>query len=303
MKILNDPFSRGFVALLCGATGISFAAIFMRLADVTPSASAFWRLTLAAPVLFLIHWISSRKKTSQPLAPPEGSIRWITIVGFLFACELFVWHWSVAYTTVANATLLANMATIFAALYGFLLFGERFGRQFLVGMMLALSGAGILIGQNAEMNPAYLTGDMLGLLTATLYAAYIVAAARARAVMPTSLLMAGTAAVSALFLAIPLAVTSGPIFPATAEGWLPLIGLALIAHVLGQSLIVYGLAHVPAAMGAVSLLLQPVLSAILAWWIFGEALGLGHFIGATAVLVGIWAARQGTRRQSFKTPE
>lgn len=298
MTLFKDAFSRGFAALLCGAAGISCAAIFIRLSDVSPSASAFWRLTLAAPFLLLIYWIAARRAGTNPVHLPHKALKWCMIVGFLFALELFVWHWSVAQTTVANATLLANMATIFAAIYGFLLFGERFESRFLWGMALALGGAALLIGQNVTLDPAYFTGDMLGLLTAMLYAAYIIGAARARAVLPATLLMAGSACVSAVFLAVPIAFTPGNILPQSVEGWAPLVGLALVAHVLGQSLIVYGLAHVPATLGAVCLLLQPVLSALLAWWVFAEALDLIHLVGGVAVLVGIWAARKGSRQKA-----
>ncbi|NVJ98856.1 MAG: DMT family transporter [Alphaproteobacteria bacterium] len=292
MALFRDDFSRGFSALLLGAAGISCAAIFVRLSDVSPSASAFWRLALATPFLIAFHLIQSRIDLSAPRKEiDKQQLSWIGVVGALFAIELFVWHWSIAQTTVANATLLANMATIFAAIYGFLLFGERINRRFIAGMILALVGAGVLIGQNVELNPAYLSGDMLGILTATFYAAYIVAAARARKHISLSLLMAGTALVSTALLAIPLAFTDDPVLPQSMEGWLPLVGLALIAQVLGQSLIVYGLAHVPATLGALSLLLQPVLSAVLAWWIFGEALGPLHLVGGSAVLAGIWVAR------------
>ncbi|MFC4346887.1 DMT family transporter [Kordiimonas lipolytica] len=300
MTSMPDQTTRGIIACVCGAIGISSAAIFMRLADVTPAASAFWRLTMAAPVLIFIYWLTARKKGRISLLPSMEEGRWILLVGLLFASELFTWHWSVAKTTVANSTLLANMATIFAALYSFVLFGERFNGRFLGGMVLALGGAALLMGRNAELNPAYIPGDMLGLLTAVLYGGYIVGAARARQVLDAPLLMAGTAMVSGILLSLPLLWVDGPIFPVSSEGWAPLIGLALIAHVLGQSLIVYGLAHVPAALGALCLLIQPVISALWAWWLFGEALGPIHMAGASAVLVGIWIARQSKRQQIMK---
>ncbi len=300
MTQTQDQTSRGIIACVCGAVGISSAAIFMRLADVTPAASAFWRLAMAAPVLILIYWLSARKKGRPSLMPSKAESGWILLVGLLFASELFTWHWSVSKTTVANATLLANMATIFAALYSFALFGERFNRRFLGGMILALGGAALLMGRNAELNPAFIPGDLLGMLTAVLYGGYIVGAARARRVLDAPLLMAGTAVVSALLLALPLLWVDGPVLPVTSAGWTPLIGLALIAHVLGQSLIVYGLAHVPAALGALCLLIQPVISALWAWWLFGEALGPLHMVGAAAVLGGIWAARQSNKQKILK---
>jgi len=125
----------------------------MRLADVTPAASAFWRLAMAAPVLIFIYWLIARKKGRPSLMPSKAESGWILLVGLLFASELFTWHWSVSKTTVANATLLANMATIFAALYSFALFGERFNRRFLGGMVLALGGGGPPDGTKCRTEP------------------------------------------------------------------------------------------------------------------------------------------------------
>jgi len=226
--------------------------------------------------------------------PRRAQIVTATIVGLWFAADLFLWHWSVEKTTVANATLLANMAVIFNALAAFIFLGQRFSRTFLGGLVCAVLGAAALIGQNASINPEYFIGDMLGIATAVAYAGYIIFAARARGLLTTPIIMFGSALTTAVVL-LPVALMEEGLFlPANLEGWLPLLGLGWFAHVLGQSLIIYGLAHVPATLGSVTLLLQPVISALLAWWIFTEALGLGHLIGAALIFTGIALARKGT---------
>jgi drug/metabolite transporter (DMT)-like permease len=83
------------------------------------------------------------------------------------------------------------------------------------------------------------------------------------------------------------------LLPAVPEGWLVLIGLALISHVGGQSLIAYALAHLPAAFSSVGLLVQPVTAAFLAWLLLSETLGLAQVIGGIVVLGGIFVARRG----------
>ena len=95
--------------------------------------------------------------------------------------------------------------------------------------------------------------------------------------------------------AILLAVTwlSGEkFFPGSPWGWLVLLGLALISHVGGQGLITYALAHLPAAFSSVTLLLQPVFAALLAWVLLSEALSLGQALGGLLVLSGIFLARR-----------
>jgi drug/metabolite transporter (DMT)-like permease len=139
---------------------------------------------------------------------------------------------------------------------------------------------------------------MLGIATAVAYAGYIIFAARARGLLTTPIVMFGSALTTATVL-LPVALMEDGLFlPANLEGWLPLLGLGWFAHVLGQSLIIYGLAHISATLGSVTLLLQPVISALLAWWLFAEVLGLGHLVGAALIFTGIALARRGTNRSS-----
>lgn len=283
--------SLGISAILLGGVAIGSAAIFMRLAPVAPQAAAFWRMALSVPV-FLLITLCHPQIRAQVRALSNTDLYLMAMVGFWFAVDLFFWHWAVARTTVANATLLANLASVFTVIMGFFLYKQRFSRRFLAGLALALIGAATLVGQNVAFRPDYLFGDFLALLTSFALTGYVITAARARASVPTPVLMAGSAIVSALLLVPAALLDKGAFVPATVEGWLPLLGLALVTHVLGQGLIIYGLAHISAAYGAIGLLIQPVVAALLAWAIFAEALGPLHVVGGMLILGGIWLSQR-----------
>ena len=96
-------------------------------------------------------------------------------------------------------------------------------------------------------------------------------------------------------LAIAFSLAAGEsFFTSSWRGWLVLLGLAWMSQVLGQGLIVYGLAHLPASFSSVGLLIQPVAAALLAWMLLGEAVGAWQLTGGVAVLVGILVARRAT---------
>lgn len=281
----------GISAILLGGIAIGSAAIFMRLSPVAPSAAAFWRMALSIPV-FALFIAANPAVRAQLKHLSTGDMKRIGWVGFWFAVDLFFWHWAVEETTVANATLLANLASVFTVVVGYLLFRQRVSRVFMAGLVLALAGASTLVGQNAALSPDYLFGDFLGLMTSFALTGYIIMAAEARKSVPTTTLMVGSAVVSALLLLPAAYADQGAFMPTTFDGWLPLLGLALVTHVMGQGLIIYGLAHISAALGAIGLLIQPVVAAILAWAIFGEALGALHLIGGGLILVGIWLSQR-----------
>ena len=277
-----------FLGLLAGGCAIAFAPIFVRLSDTGPVASAFWRTALAAPLL----WIWALRADPSPVRISAGPLAG---AGIFFACDLGVWHWSIMYTSVANSTLLANLAPIFVTLAGWVLWRQRVTRTFLVGMVAAIAGMFILVGPNFAAGGTRLAGDALGALTAVFYAGYMLSIKSARdAGASTARLMAWSTTITAVAL-LPVALLSPqPMLPLGVQGWLVLAGLALVSQVLGQGLIAYAFAHLPASLSSVSLLIQPVMAAIFAWALFGEAIGASQFVGGAVVLAGIWLARRGS---------
>lgn len=227
------------------------------------------------------------ERRRPPAADPARQRRLYLITGFFFAGDLAVWHWSIVLTSVANSTLLANLAPIFVTLAAWLFFRRSPSGRFLAGLALAVAGSVLLIGGSVNVHSTALLGDALGVVTAMFYAGYQLVVKRARETTSTARLMFASGVVTAVIL-LPIAVFSGEqLLPASVYGWWILIGLALVSQVGGQSLIAYALAHLPATFSSVALLFQPVMATLFAWVLFGEALTLTAIIGGVMVLIGI----------------
>lgn len=288
---LRRPARPHLPALIAGGVAIGFAPIFVRLSEVGPSATAFWRLLLALPVLLAWSGASGERggtagRDWRPLA----------MAGVCFAGDLALWHWSIKFTSVANSTLEANLASVFVVAFGWLAFGQRVSGRFGLAMVIALGGTALLVGRNAQFSPTSLRGDLLGVATAVFYAGYLlsVRAARTRG-WATGTIMAASGVVTAVTL-LPIALISGEtMWPATPRGWAVLAGLAVVSHLGGQSLIAYALAGLPASFASVGLLVQPATAAVAAWLLLGETLTAGQLAGGLLLLVGILLARRETR--------
>ena len=287
----NSSLNRALAALLFGATCIALSPIFVRLSEAGPTATAFWRVALAVPALWIFFFLKTKDKTVRYAG------RWplLLAAGFAFAGDLGFWHLSIQFTSVANSTLLANLASIFVTLAAWLFLRQRPTGIFLAGLGAALVGVAMLVSTSARFSSTGLLGDALGVLTAMFYAGYIFAVKGLRDRGEQTLqLMAVTSTITSILL-LPAALASGEVFfPQTAHGWGVLLGLALISHAAGQGLIAYALAHLPAAFSSVSLLLQPVMAAVFAWLILAEPLVALQVAGGAVVLVGIYLARRGT---------
>lgn len=287
----NSTVNRALAALLLGATCIALSPIFVRLSEAGPTASAFWRVALAVPALWLAWLLRS------PSGAGRYAGRWplLLAAGFAFAGDLAFWHTSIKLTSVANSTLLANLASIFVTLAAWIFLRQRPSALFLGGLAAALAGVALLVRTSLAFSATGLEGDALGVLTAMFYAGYIFAVKGLRDRGEATLhLMAVTSTITACFL-FPAALASGEtMLPSSAWGWGVLLGLALVSHALGQGLIAYALAHLPATFSSVSLLFQPVMAAAFAWVLLSEPLVPLQIAGGVVVLLGIYLARKGS---------
>lgn len=283
----------GLIALLAGALAIGSSGIFVRLSETGPTATAFWRGCLALPLLAVWAWLERRSRLSWAAAgTARASLREPLLVwaGVFFAGDLGLWHASLMLTSVAASSLEANCAPMLVTLFAWALWGERPRLPFLLALALAFGGMLLILAPKLGGGGHALLGDALGLGTACFYAAYILAVARLRGRHGTGIVMFVSTLVFTLIL-LPLALLE-KFLPATAHGWWVLVGCAVTAQVLGQGLIAYALAHLPATFGAVGLYVQVVAAGVYAWLLLGERLAPVQMAGGAVVLAAIALARQ-----------
>src|SRR4029079_8868718 len=137
---------------------IALSPIWVRVSEVGPTASAFWRVCLAVPLLWILFFSLKTNETnnSDRLGLP------LILAGIAFAGDLAFWHWSIKYTSVANSTLLANLASIFVTLAAWMLWKQRPSGLFLAGLATALAGVAMLVHTSVSFSPTALLGDALG---------------------------------------------------------------------------------------------------------------------------------------------
>lgn len=272
-----------FPALLVGNLFLAAGPWMVRLADVGPTASAFWRFALALPLLALL---ATRSRAGGPI--DKRLIGAIMLGGLFFAIDLVLWHESILRTRLANATLFGNMSSFLFVLYGFVVLRALPRR--LQGVALALAGAGatMLLGGSYELSPAHFTGDLLALGAAFFYALYLIAADRARRTMASWPVLAIATAAGTLPLLL-FALTMGEqVMPGD---WTPLILLSLGSQLIGQGLLVYAMGHLSPAVVGIGLLTQPVASAAIGWFAYRESLSLADAIGALLICVALVLVR------------
>lgn len=302
----SSPRARrlALAVLFAGVIALGGSGVWVKVSEIGPSATGFYRMAFALPVFWMWAALAPRGEAGDARAGPArwragpaGRLDYALLVaaGLMFAGDIVTWHWALQYTSVANASLLGNLAAIFVTFGAWALLGERVTPVYLVGLAVAIAGAAVLMGDSLSLSRTNFYGDALSLVTALFYAAYLLILARLRRHLSTATIMSWSTAVTALAI-LPVAMVSGESLVApTWAGWAILVGFALVSQAGGQGMVAYALAHLPAGFSSVAMLVQPVAAAIIAWAVIGEALGPWQAAGGAIVLGGILLARRGSR--------
>ncbi|MCJ7701744.1 MAG: DMT family transporter [Anaerolineales bacterium] len=299
------PLIPPLLAIPFGILAVSTASIFIRFIQVAAVSSlviAAWRLTLAslilAPIAFLRHRDELRSFTRR-------EILLAMLSGVFLAVHFATWITSLEYTTVASSVVIVSTSPLWVALLAPLTIKEPISRLILIGMGLALVGGCIvglsdscvLVDGTLRCPPfadfvggrAFL-GDILALVGALTAGGYFLIGRRLRekfSLIPYVFMVYGMAAV--ILILIMLAAGQSPFgHPPQVYPWLLL--LALVPQLLGHSTFNWALRYLSAAYVSITLLGEPIGSAVLAYFILDEApSGLMGF-GAILILIGIFIA-------------
>jgi drug/metabolite transporter (DMT)-like permease len=282
---------------------IGFSAIFIRFAGVPGTVAAFYRMAIGMLALTPAFLLSLRGRRSMP----TREVRIAFLGGLLFAIDLSFWATGVMLSGATNPTLLANTAPIWVGLGALLIYREKLGIPFWIGLITAMVGAALILGFDTFQAMELGLGTFLGLLAGIFYGAYFLVTQRGRRKL-SALTYFWFSALSATLLLLCINLILGqPLLGYPKQAYLHLLGLGVLSQGIGWLAINYAQGHLPATLVAPTLLGQPVVTALLALPLLGEHLVWIEVLGGVIVLGGIYLvhrsqANAGKRDQSGESP-
>ena len=276
------------VQMIVGAAAISTTSLFVKLAHVGPTVSAFYRMAFGGAML-LIGLLALRRWQRVRVA----DLGWLLVPAVAFALDLMVWHRSILYVGPGLATLLGNFQVFLMALAGFFLYRERLGWPFLAGVALGFVGLYLLVGLDwSAVGAQYRLGVVLGIATGVAYAIYMLSTRHAQRSGHVRLAPAQLLCVTSLLCAVVLgiaAIVEGDSFALPdLQAWSSLLGLAFFGQVLGWVLLTAAMPRLPASLIGLLLLLQPALSFVVDVILFARPTRATDWIGVGLSLLGIF---------------
>ncbi len=286
-----------YLALALGVIFMGFSGIFVRWANAPGIVTGFYRMAIATALMTAPFWRRrARHRQQARRAWTRREVALALLGGLFFAGDLTFWNTGIMISGATNPTLLGNTAPVWVGLGAYFIFREPLSPRFWLGLILALSGAAIILGLDALRDLSLGLGSLFGLIAGIFYGAYFLTIQRSRSTMDTVTvfwLVAASATVALLLLAL---VRGLPLVGYPPRTYLSFLGLGLIVHGAGQFLFSYALGYLPASLVSPAGLGQPVVTALLAVPLLGEQITAGQIAGGLIVLAGVYLVQRSRPR-------
>ena len=293
-----DKTLLAYLALGVGIISLSFSAMFVRWANAPGPVTAFYRLFFS--IFLLLPFFLPRTKNHPSLR--SRSVIFPLLAGVFTGCDLALWTTSLFYTTAANATLLGNTAPLWVALGTWLILKQKLTPVFWRGLTITLLGAALIMGTDFILHPRFGVGDALAVFTGVFYAGYLLFTEKSRSYFdPVShTWLVGIGASISLFIVN--TVLQYPLTGYPAQSWLIFLATAIVSQLIGYMALAYALGYLPASLVAPTVVLQPIVTALLAIPLLGEIPTIWQGIGGAIALVGIYIVNQSHNRDQQGPP-
>jgi drug/metabolite transporter (DMT)-like permease len=276
-----------YLSLILGIIFLSISPLFVRWADAPGVVTSFFRMTTVVIITGLIFLIGKKPVVNQRISK---KLWLLPILGGIFSgIDHTLWSTSIESTYVANATLLNYIAPLWVGLVAIFILREKYKSYFWAGMALVLAGAWIISGVNfSDLSTFSMRGEGFAIISSIFYAGYFIFSQRSRKHFPvlSYLLISSFAAMSVLLIII--ISTGKTLFGYSGNTYLLFLLAGIISQFGGYYCINYALGEIPASIVSAVLILQPVLTALLAAQFVGEPIGVGQLLGGGLVLVGVY---------------
>jgi drug/metabolite transporter (DMT)-like permease len=280
-----------FLSVL-GVLGVSASGPIMAATAAPALAIAFWRNLIGALIMGGPAAVSKR---AEFRALGRSDLRSLLTAAIALALHFACFITSLKLTSVAAATALVCLQVAWIALFNAVR-GSRPPAVVVTGLTVAFAGVVVITGFDLRLSGQAILGDVLALAGGALAGIYQMAGATARRTMSTgtytTLCYGGCAAILILLCL----VFRQPLTGFSPAAWLGILGVTLVAQIMGHSVFNHLLAVMSPLVISMIILLEIPGAAILAAVFLNEQLPAGTYAGLLLILVGLAVVVRGQAR-------
>ncbi|MCC3275627.1 DMT family transporter [Arthrobacter sp. zg-Y40] len=275
-----------------GVLGVSASGPIMAATAAPALAIAFWRNALGAVLMGGPAALGRRREFAR-LGARE--YRWTAVAAVALAFHFACFITSLQLTSVAAATALVCLQAGWIALFN-VLRGIRVAPVVLAGLAAAFAGVVVISGFDLGLSREALIGDVLAVAGGALAGVYTIAGGKARESMSTGTYTTLCYGACAVLLLALCAVFRQPLVGFPPAAWLGILGVTVVAQILGHSVFNHLLAVISPLVVSMIILLEIPGAAILAAVFLHEQLPAGTYAGLGLILAGLTVVVAGQGR-------
>ncbi len=275
---------KSYGALAVGVVAIAWSAIFVRWAQMPGVITAFYRMLIASMVLWPILLASKVRLSGQS----RGTMLLASLGGAFFAGDVALFNTAVMRTSAGSAMFLSNNVPLLVGLFTWAMTRKLPSGRYWTALAVATAGAWMIISADVRHAAAEWSADMLAVAASVCFALYLLATERLRKEIDARVLVTISATASAVTLLVVGVVTHTSFSVPSVRSLASLVAMALVRQVTGYFCLTYALGQLPATVTSVMMLATAPLTALFAFWIFGERMTLLKFVGGVLVMLGVW---------------
>ncbi len=270
----------GILLIIISAASFGTLAIFGRFAyaeGMDTFTVLFLRFGLSAS--FMVLMLILRK---EPF--PRGRVlaQLIGMGGLGYGLQSFLYMTAIKYASAGLVALLLYLYPFFVAILSMIFLNEKPTRVKAIALLLALVGAALTVGPVSGQ----LIGALMAITAALVYSIYIIVGSNVMrhvsAFQSSTVIFASAGAVYGA-----LTFANGANFPQTSSGWLVILGIVLLSTVIPVVTFLAGLERVGPTNAAMLSTIEPIVTVLLATWLFGDKLLPIVLVGGFLILIAV----------------
>ncbi len=263
--------------------GVSYLLMDISLTDLDPFTLNAFRFMGAFAIAAAVSW---KKLTTVN----RTTLKYSVIVGVALVFVYIGATFGVKYTSISNSGFLCALTVIFTPIFTWFFFRKKPERKLVVVVSMCFAGIALLtLGDDFSINMAHLKGDLLCLMCAVAYAVDLVLTEKAVSheevdAFQLGVFQLGVTGILNMILAF---MIEEPHMPQTPSVWGCVLFLSIFCT--GVAFILQPIAqqYTTASHVGVIFTLEPVFSAIVAFFFAGEVLSPKAYFGAFLMLASI----------------
>jgi drug/metabolite transporter (DMT)-like permease len=291
-----------WLVLALDVVATAWSPLLVRWAHMPAIAVGFYRVLFAAALLWALLAAAGR----LPRRLTRRQLLLASLGGAFLSLDIAFFYFAVLHAPVGGVTFLGNSGPVWVGLFTWAITRRLPSARFWTGLAIALAGMALIVsGDLQRLRYAFDIGalsSLFAIFAAICFAMYLLVTSHLRGQLDSLPLLALSTTSGALVLLLVALCLRVPLVIPGATSLSAVLVIAVVCQVGGYFCLTYALGHLPAPPASVVLLAVAPLTALLAYFVFGDRMTPIQLLGGSLILLAVYTVTRPSPKSAPSTP-